>query len=472
MSADSGVFEVDSSLLDSLQKTLGKALHLAVERTSERTNVISSQVRRLALTKFVKLCEHLNIDCTNRAAFAVCLLVMSKTAQPLAAARSFLAGYPECGLQVVGPHALPPGDADADTNTDAEHDARVLACCEHAFDAMSEWLTLLDYVDTASLAPTEHDLEHRLFKHLAAAAAETQFSVPSVPPDVLPCLVLLYRAPRSTQVNLMLQRMAQRRAGGEASSSEISCLRFAGAVSDHAISDAEQHELFASVLRRLRMLPDFASDLADTLAHIATDITHMDAHAAAQHARPRLSDLVQRVRSQQACATQVYTQTIVNWANHVRFPVATSLHLQRILYFVTVQRVPVSPEVFADKYPRDVTDRALGTKPQVIDRDAVIAIIRSLRVYHNDIENLIDFHGSCLQGLPTRKRKELSIVAVLQLYTAANQHDTIWKQCWTAVVPIMNHTIESCRNAFVAKHRFEVDRVVSCAIDCHVGGNV
>lgn len=462
------VFDIDPALLESLQHSLTKAITKASEKSTENNHLISQQIQKLALTKFTKVCEHLNIDSTDKYAFAVVVIVMSKTPDPIATARKFIDMTPDCILSI--PENLWSLTHDeTDATPQQPSDNLLIAKCDSAFNAMSEWLTLFEYVDLESIAPSQDMCKQRVHKHVCQVAADTEFTVHGTDIATLPALVTLYRLPRGTQFNLMLQRMLKRRQQDKAVS-EINCLRFSAAVVDHDIPDSEQLDYLFHILAKLSMKPLFHKELENVLQQNAESpaLTHEDG-ASLQQSRPRLQTIVMGIRNKQTSATQVYTQTIASWSNIVRFPVATSAHLQRVLYFICVQKAAVTQSVYSQFYNADVCRRGVETKPQIIDCGAIIAVIRSLRVYNNNVSNLLDFHSTCLQGLPKSKAKNISIVNVLQLYTAANQHDSIWKQCWQAVLPIMNHTIETSREAFVAKHSFEVDRIVECAFDCHIG---
>lgn len=468
---DTGVFDLNEDMLKRFQETLGKELQKKIENVSHHNNVISQQVRKLAITKFCKVCEHLNIDCTHPLAFSLVLLVMSKIPSPLDTARSFLSQMPDCTLHIPTYSNDTDSIDSASVESAQKHDEDIVRRCDDACNEMTEWLTLLEYVDVNSLTPLPEHKQLKMFKFLEKSAKEQTFALPHITVQQIPALIMLYRAPRHTQANLMIQRMAARKHTNDTKPTfELNCLRFVGSIGDHDISDNEQQQYYFKVLEQVRMQPSFFADLRATLS--------LNAEACKQHkteqeimfaTRPRLADRVSTIRSKHVNSSVIYVQTIQNWANHIRFPVATSSQLQRILYFACVQRLATSADVYSKHYMPDVVSRAEQTKVQSIDIDAVMVVIRSLRVYRNNVTSLLDFHTSCLAGLPQRKRQDLSVVNVFQLYVAANQHDSIWKQCWTSLINVINHTIEASRDEFLKKHQYEVDRVVESAIECHIG---
>jgi hypothetical protein len=109
-----------------------------------------------------------------------------------------------------------------------------------------------------------------------------------------------------------------------------------------------------------------------------------------------------------------------------------------------------------------------GSNIERIDASAVLEIIKGLRVYTNGIADLLDFRTECLHGLSISKRKSLTLSQIAQLYVCVFQHDSIWEQCWQAVVPVMNHTIISSRDKFRQGRVFDTAAVVRNIIDCHV----
>ena len=95
-----------------------------------------------------------------------------------------------------------------------------------------------------------------------------------------------------------------------------------------------------------------------------------------------------------------------------------------------------------------------------IDTDAVIQVIKSLRVYNTKIKSLIDFRSKCLEGINQKTRNALSIVQVLQLYIASYQQDHIRWDCWKRIEKTMNHTINDTVTNFVNTYEFDIDGVV------------
>ncbi len=105
-------------------------------------------------------------------------------------------------------------------------------------------------------------------------------------------------------------------------------------------------------------------------------------------------------------------------------------------------------------------NNAFNVSLENIDVDAVMQVIKTLRVYNTKIRALIDFRSKCLQGINQKTRNALSIVQVLQLYIASYQQDHIRWECWKRIEKTMNHTINDTVTNFVNTNPYDIDNVV------------
>ena len=53
-------------------------------------------------------------------------------------------------------------------------------------------------------------------------------------------------------------------------------------------------------------------------------------------------------------------------------------------------------------------------------------------------DTLKQFHGSCFKSIAFSSRHTMTITHLVQLYISIYQHRSIWKECWTRVLPVMN----------------------------------
>jgi hypothetical protein len=106
-----------------------------------------------------------------------------------------------------------------------------------------------------------------------------------------------------------------------------------------------------------------------------------------------------------------------------------------------------------------------GTLHQ-IDVTAVLLVIKSLRVYHNNIKSLLDFRTQCTLGINNAARSNLTQTTVLQLYVATWQHESIREQCWQSIIGVYNYTISSSCELFRKQNVFEYEAVLHSLVRC------
>jgi hypothetical protein len=93
-------------------------------------------------------------------------------------------------------------------------------------------------------------------------------------------------------------------------------------------------------------------------------------------------------------------------------------------------------------------------------------VIKSLRVYHNNIKSLIDFRTQCMLGVSTAARSGLTQALVLQLYCATWQHESIRELCWQSIIGAYNYTISSSCELFRKQHVYEYEAVLHSLVKC------
>ena len=106
-----------------------------------------------------------------------------------------------------------------------------------------------------------------------------------------------------------------------------------------------------------------------------------------------------------------------------------------------------------------------------VDASTIIMVIDSLRLYLSNNRNLIDFSAGCLRGVNQKLRQSISLVQILQSYIAVFQHESIWKECWKHILPVMNHTIMTDVKRFREGNQYEIDAVVANLVHSLVEDN-
>ena len=140
---------------------------------------------------------------------------------------------------------------------------------------------------------------------------------------------------------------------------------------------------------------------------------------------------------QQALASKqksISQDSWIKWQLGVNFQNATSSHLQRLLYFIEVQSVKPARSIYECYYTSDICNRSSKIKVDVIDAEAIIMVIGSLR------------------------------------HISVYQHESIWKECWRKFLDFMNHTIIADVKRFKEQHAYDVDSVVENLVHSLVEG--
>jgi hypothetical protein len=454
------VFDVDCAALRSLEQSLQR--HKPARGGGDLVFANNSSV----LAKFCDVCKRINLDPLHPCALPFLVIFMSKNKHCVESARAF--------MQMSG------GEAALDT-LDMEREG-MLASCEQLLNSMGDWLALFAYLELSwrsaedeGLAEAEakaerqrrlrlrHEIEaNGVVRRMQASLAEGQVAASGALPQQqlspldTALLALLFLSPRATPAGKMLERLYTD-ISDKARDAELRCLRAMAVFKDTMDDEEANMHTMPLVMRCFRVRADFARNVAVVLRKQLTELEQSRAQRPAnsrQLLRAYARSAVQRKQ------TLVSQDSWVKWRNAVSFSVNTSSHLQRLMYFIAVQPRPPQPEIYQGLYTQELCARAKALAVDVIDVQALQMVLDSLRLYMNNVKQLIDFSAKCLQGVNQEKRQKLSLVQVLQLYIACFQHDSVWKECWRHVLPVMNHTIASDCAEFRRSHAYDVDAVV------------
>jgi hypothetical protein len=240
---------------------------------------------------------------------------------------------------------------------------------------------------------------------------------------------------------------------------ELRCLRAMTSFKDTSDDESAYTDTLQLVLRSFEVKEDFVRSISAVLRKRLSEVEETVLELQKKtNARPLLRSYVQEaLASKQKSISQ---DSWIKWQLGVNFQKATSSHLQRMLYFISVQSATPDKELYECYYTPDICNRCRTLTVDVIDASAIIMVIDSLRMYKNNLRTLIDFSGSCLRGVNQKTRQSLTIVQILQLYIAIFQHDTIWKDCWNHILPFMNHTITTDVKRFKEQFPYDINSVV------------
>ena len=122
----------------------------------------------------------------------------------------------------------------------------------------------------------------------------------------------------------------------------------------------------------------------------------------------------------------------------------------------------------AQHFTDTMLNRLQNVSVQNIDAAAVTSLIKSLRVYHHNVKDLLEFRATCLNGFNQHVRLNLSLAQVLQLYVCSFQHHSILQHCWKAIVPVWTHTTATAVQKFTNSHQFDHKSVIDSVVQCQV----
>lgn len=446
LSEGSGVFDVNTDVLKTFETLQSKKQ----QHVRDMFNTSNSAVLR----KFCDVCKQLNIDPLHPHALPMVVIFMCKSKHCVQIAQTY-AG--ECAC------------ADVLENM-TQYDLQQQGLCDQLLNSMADWLVLFSYfgqqdydAKNSQCLKLAKDLEQNsMLRRMQTSLQEAQV----VPMGILPhqritmqqtaLLAFLYMSPRKTPAGKMLE-MLYTNINDAARDAELRCLRAMTAFKDTMDDEVAYSNALPLVLKSLTVRGEFLKSIE---AVLRKQICQEEGNRllSLQHTRPLLRTYAQNSVMKNRLRTDCNLWT--NWRAMLNFPATTSSQMQMLLYFITVQREPVSRELFEPYYTKEICDNALKSHVESIDATAVIMMLKSLRVYQYKIKALIDFRSQCLLGLNQKTRQQLSVVQVLQLYIAAFQHPSIWDKCWRHVVSTINHTIIDSVTKFVEKNAYEVDIVV------------
>jgi len=398
------------------------------------------------LHKFCTVCECLNLDPLCPHSPLLVFILLSRHRDRVQIARMFLQSSPNAE------HVMVDWDAADD-----------LLPLQDKFSSISDWSTLLAYTDVAIPEDTREDIcgdayLSRFCDCLREAGLGDAY--PTTIEFAMRCI--LHMSPAKTPSSKMLERFMITIT--ECRDIEMRCLRAVTAYADQSNDDDKSADTFLRILQHTVVVESFADDVR----HVITaqkEIKRQEELENVSMRRPRLRDLVISLHNEN---TLEYQQTFESWCVHKKFSNTTGLNVQRLLYFINAQQCKVDLQHYSEYFTQGLINRLSLQHISTIDADVVVHIILSLRVYQRNIEHLIDFRTRCLEGLSIGTRKNLSLAQVLQLYVCCYQHESIRDKCWKAVLPVLNHSIQTACAKFREQYEFEVHAVINSIMACHV----
>tara|TARA_B000000437_G_C11687523_1_gene321556 strand:+ start:872 stop:2224 length:1353 start_codon:yes stop_codon:yes gene_type:complete len=440
------IFETDISKLKQL--TLRSQSQVVMKHQANDES-IKRELNRRTLMKFGLLCRKLNIDPLHPKSIHVVLLLFSKIKDKRKLMEGFLT-HPCCeSLKKIN----------LDWNAVDDESVNI----NEVFCAMSDWILILRYLTpnvTVELSDSmmKDPLFVRLRQSWNVGGLETNY-----PSDISRLMTaFIFMAPYNLSASKMLERLL----AGESDvcrDLEFRCLRMTNHFIDVSVDEKE------SIMNMLQIVPcmvtksNFASDMKFVLSR-------EECTAQMNATIPKKTRLQMRHVSKIASQTNhsEYKESFDTWLGQQKFTVTMSRHLQLLLYFIQVQTIDIPRQSYSQHFTDTMMARVQHINVQSIDANAVISVIKSLRLYHHNVKDLLDFRSTCLTGFNQKIRNSLSLAQILQLYVSSFQHESILQTCWKSIVPVWTHTTATAVQRFTATHKFDYQPVIDSVVMCQV----
>jgi len=403
---------------------------------------IRQHVKHNTVHKYCKLCESMNVDPMLESSLFLALILLSRHNSRARIAKEYLESR---GTQV---------DVDWDRVQD-------LPALQDIFSSSSDWATLLAYLCVeVEPAAREGLLADAVLQVLEANLRSVGLTEPHTPLEFT-MMCLLYMMPAGTPSTKMLERHMTH-CQVEFRDVEVKCLRAVAGFTDNMHDEELCAATFLRVCLATRVQPELLQDVAVVLDTRRADLQVLQGGTV--H-RTKLRDIVQRLHRNSEVR---YEQSFDSWCCQKKFSSTTGLNVQRLLYFINAQSAAVDCSLFSDYFTTGMLHGLAMQELSTIDIEPVIAVITSIRVYNNNVKNLIDFRTKCLEGLNVKARVALTQAQILQLYICSFQHESIRERCWKVVLPVYNHSIQRACGRFRETYPFEIEAVIRCIITSHV----
>ena len=405
--------------------------------TTAAAPVIARQQRLAVAHRFVSLCQQANLDPVNPSSVAVMCALLSRYRVPDA----------DRLAEIARTFAL---DDELDAGVLGEGNVLAMA-------ATADWEAMLAYLEPAADAPAPNRVlaafRASLDEALVMPERDTTLAAP-----YLFALVSIDGTPAREMLENHAVKLLRQDGAAPPHDLQVRAMRALTSFHDHQFTGHELQATLTQALAGMSVRPEYVMLVREALRDIQADVELARPDV---RRRPRLADIIQEMNR----ARVEYHGTFDNWAAHMRFPLNTSVNMQRLLYFLRVQEPLPDAALCLRFFPDSLVRKAFELPVDLIDAAAICTTLRAVRSYKTRIPALIDFRARCLQGLTLSMRSALTLAQATQLYIAAYQHESVSERCWRVVVDYWNYTTKNAIAAFITQHRFAVEEVAAILHD-------
>jgi hypothetical protein len=441
------VFHINLDDLDIARIRIGRnRTSVAGERQVQRE--LDQYVEHKSLMAFVKLCRIFNLDPVNNFSLHIILIVMSKHSDRLNLIQKFMQSlHQEQQDKIL---------IDLDAVSSFDH-------TENTFlTSIGDWIALFHYIRLFSLCETdvqelEGDVRVQLFINSmrSALVLSENMDLQYIVKAFLSIFLINIPAAKILERVILQNDQFMRDV-------ELRSLRTVTHFTDNSLHmPAEtQTESMLLILKNIYATPEFFKTIAEVIEVCARD------HVGKQTNHHKKLSLRRMISEKSVSSHVQYIHTFETWSSQQKFSVTTSINTQRLFYFAKAQCMSIPQAVYLKFFDSALVEKVVEGTLHQIDVTAVLLVIKSLRVYHNNIKSLLDFRTQCTLGINNAARSNLTQTTVLQLYVATWQHESIREQCWQSIIGVYNYTISSSCELFRKQNVFEYEAVLHSLVRC------
>ena len=440
------VFHINLDDLDIARIRIGRHQpSVAGERQIQRE--LDQYVENKSLMAFVKLCRIFNLDPVNNSSLHIILIVMSKHSERLNLIPRFIQSlHKEQQDKIL---------IDMDAVSSFDH-------TENTFlTSIGDWIALFHYIRLYSLSEADkHELESDVRLQLFINSMRSAL----VLSDNMDLEYIVKAFLSISLINIPAAKILERVILQEEFMRDIE-LRSLRTVTD--FTDNSQHmsvdtqsESMLLILKNIHTTPEFFKNITEVIQVCARD------HVGKQTNHTKKLSLRRLISEANVSSHVQYIHTFETWSSQQKFSVTTSINTQRLFYFAKAQSMSIPHSVYLKFFDSALVEKVVEGTLHQIDIAAVLLVIKSLRVYHNNIKSLLDFRTQCTLGINNAARNNLTQTTILQLYVATWQHESIREQCWQSIIGVYNYTISSSCETFRKNNIYEVEAVLHSLVKC------
>jgi hypothetical protein len=443
----SDVFHINLDDLDIARIRIGRN-HTSVVGERQIQRELDQYVEQKSLMAFVKLCRIFNLDPVNHFSLHIILIVMSKHADRLNLIQKFMGSlHQEQQDKIL---------IDLDAVSSFDH-------TENTFlTSIGDWIALFHYIRMYSLCESDmHELESDVRLQLfinsmrSALVLSENMDLEYIVKAFVSIFLINIPAAKILERVILQNDQFMRDV-------ELRSLRTVTHFTDNSLHMPieTQTESMLIILKNIHATPEFFKTIAEVIQVCARD------HVGKQTNHHKKLSL-RRLISETNVSSQVqYIHTFETWSSQQKFSVTTSINTQRLFYFAKAQCISIPQAVYLKFFDSALVEKVVEGTLHQIDITAVLLVIKSLRVYHNNIKSLLDFRTQCTLGINNAARNNLTQTTVLQLYVATWQHESIREQCWQSIIGVYNYTISSSCELYRKNNVFEYEAVLHSLVKC------